>query len=200
MDRQTESYHFKAISVLTEASIKLDLDATTFAGAATLYHRFYKSISIDDVDPHTLLMSCVHLAAKLLDKSVYSRDIINVFYQTLHPDKEPLEGGNNQVYNGLRQSLATCELFLVRAVGFSTELQLPHSHLLYQLSAIADWMPPGALRQSRLPTLAWSVLRDSYHAPLCLSYPPQALSLGVIAVAMRLIGLRLPGEIESRQP
>ncbi|PAA77942.1 hypothetical protein BOX15_Mlig023023g5, partial [Macrostomum lignano] len=148
----------------------------------------------------TLLMSCVHLAAKLLDKSVYSRDIINVFYQTLHPDKEPLEGGNNQVYNGLRQSLATCELFLVRAVGFSTELQLPHSHLLYQLSAIADWMPPGALRQSRLPTLAWSVLRDSYHAPLCLSYPPQALSLGVIAVAMRLIGLRLPGEIESRQP
>lgn len=127
-------------------------------------------------------------------------------------------------YDRLRKSLVNAELFLMRLLGYGvrTRADLPHAYLLHYLSALLHWIgkgiahPPASGRGSdtfdpnevsytssselalaRLPGLAWGILMDSYHAPLCVDYAPEYIAASILHLSLRIAGVEVPGNRHS---
>ena len=73
--------------------------------------------------------SSIYMAGKIEEKEVKIRDVINVTYRTLHPDKPLLEIGD--VYLSLRYSVVQMELLIARVLSFKLEFEHPHKVGLY---------------------------------------------------------------------
>ncbi|VDM16635.1 unnamed protein product [Hydatigera taeniaeformis] len=178
--------------------------------------------SLGDVDPYTMAMACISLGAKVQEEHQRLRDVIVAYYRTLHKTKRPpLEVGEE--YDRLRVSLVSAELFLMRLLGYAvrTRADLPHAYLLHYLSALLHWIGKGiahppetgagdgdvdsggvyashsALALARLPGLAWAILMDSYHAPLCVDYAPEYIAASILHLALRIAGVEVPGNRHS---
>ena len=107
-----------------------------------------------------------------------------------------------------------------------TRADLPHAYLLHYLSALLHWIgkgvahPPSidnevgvpeaengsgagvyashsALALARLPGLAWAILMDSYHTPLCVDYAPEYIAASILHLALRIAGVEVPGNRHS---
>ncbi|VDD82138.1 unnamed protein product [Mesocestoides corti] len=178
--------------------------------------------TLGDVDPYTMAMACISLGAKVQEEHQRLRDVIVAYYRALHKTKRPpLEVGEE--YDRLRVSLVSAELFLMRVLGYQvrTKADLPHAYLLHYMSALLHWIGkgvahppanPGAddpqqqqqqqytqssLALARLPGLAWSILMDSYHAPLCVDYAPEYIAASILHLALRIAGVEVPGNRHS---
>jgi hypothetical protein len=120
----------------------------SLATATTIYHKFFKNLSINEFDPYVISYSYCHkfkldiifrliiyyitkliatasiyLGCKIEEEKVKLRDIINVSYRTLHPDLPPLE--LNETYRLLRESVVQTELLIARKLAFKLEFEHP---------------------------------------------------------------------------
>lgn len=55
----------------------------------------------------------------------------------------------------------------------------------------------ASLALARLPGLAWSILADSYHTPLCVDYAPDHIAASILHLALRIAGVEVTGNRHS---
>ncbi|XP_077984189.1 cyclin-Q-like [Glandiceps talaboti] len=182
--------HFKAISFILEAGIKLHLESVPMATACLIYHRFFKECNVDIYDPYLVASSAIYLAAKVCEQQIRLRDIINVCYGTLHKDKPALEVDSK--YWELRESVVTCELLMLRVLKFQIAFELPHKYLLHYMKSVRDYIDPDVWKDIPISSTAWAFLRDSYHSDLCLRVHPQHLAVTVLYFALQCHGVAIP--------
>ncbi|XP_002738178.1 cyclin-Q-like [Saccoglossus kowalevskii] len=187
--RETRT-HFKVITYMLESGTKLQMDSVPMATACLIYHRFFKECLLENHDPYLIASSSIYLAAKVCEQQIRLRDILNVCYRTLHTDRPPLE--INDEYWELRESLANCELLMLRVLKFQIAFELPHKYLLHYLVSLKDWLSPSVWADTPIAKTAWALLRDSYHSDLCLRVKPQHLAVTVLYFSLQCNGVGVP--------
>ncbi|KAI4215765.1 MAG: hypothetical protein LQ351_001752 [Letrouitia transgressa] len=120
------------------------------------YHRFQKSSpSRDLLDPHTLHLATISLAAKATESPRRLRDIILPAHRLLHHTTAAAKSGTDpsppppppyqpprppsRTYDALRATLVQAELILLRTLGFALRAPLPQDFLARYLERA--WSP-----------------------------------------------------------
>ncbi|XP_018580858.1 cyclin-Q isoform X2 [Scleropages formosus] len=187
--------HFRVCRFIMETGVKLGMHSIPVATACALYHRFFRSASLQVYEPYLVAMSAMYLAGKVEEQHLRTRDIINVCHRYLHAGSEPLELDSK--FWELRDSVVQCELLILRQLNFHVSFQHPHKFLLHYLLSVKGIMNRHAWSRTPIAETAWALLKDSYHGPLCVHYPPQHLALAVLYLALHSYGVELPrGAVE----
>eukprot|EP00051_Salpingoeca_urceolata_P025776 m.467518 g.467518 ORF g.467518 m.467518 type:complete len:258 (+) comp20364_c1_seq1:1172-1945(+) len=180
-----------------QAGQKLYFGAPQIATALCVVHAFRGCKNVDaDVDWALLGTTALFLAAKMDTAPVDLRDVVNTAYRTLHPNDSPLKIGEE--YKQLRESVVTCELIVLRTLGFSLNFDLPHQYVLHFVSALSgcckalDASKDGQSNLQRLAQLSWTLLNDFFMDPLCLACAATPLAVTVIHLACSLLRFDLP--------
>ncbi|KAK0040945.1 cyclin-related protein FAM58A [Biomphalaria pfeifferi] len=182
--------HFRVMKYIHESGMKLHLHSIPIATASTIYHKFFRENDLNTYDPFLIGATSLSLACKIEEENVRLRDIINVCYRTLHKNKAPLEIGDQ--FWALRESIASCELFLLRALQFTVVFDHPHKYLCHYLKALSDWFDPQQWERYPIANTAWAFLQDSYHSDLCLDYQSKHIAISVLYLALLCHGLEVP--------
>ena len=182
--------NFKVISFTFKCCAKLALNDVTLATSCHLYHRFFKEYSYDDYDQYTIASTAIYLATKVEEKHTRLRDIVNVCYQTRHPDKPVLEL-NSHFWN-LRDTIASCELLLLRVLKFDVVYDHPHKYLLHYLMSLSKLFRKKTWERSGVADTSWAFLKDSYLSSAYLKYPPKLHAISVIDLAIKCCKLNIP--------
>ncbi|CAG5125428.1 unnamed protein product [Candidula unifasciata] len=197
MSNSETRVHFRVIMFMFEAGSRLHLQSIPLATASTIYHKFFRLNQLQDYDPFLIGAACLSLACKTEEESVRLRDIVNVCYRTLHKNKTQLEIGDT--YWSLRESVARCELYLLRALEFKVQFDHPHKYLCHYLKSMSQWMEPNLWEDLPIARTAWSLLRDSYHTGLCLDHSPEHIAVSVLYFALLCHGTEMPFHKHTRK-
>ncbi|XP_071082581.1 cyclin-Q-like [Haliotis cracherodii] len=182
--------HFRVVRFMTESGVKLHIKSVPLATACVLYHKFFQENSLNDYDPYLIGTTCIYLAGKVEEEHLKLRDVINSCYRTLHKSKPPLELGDT--FWALRESVAHCELFVLRTLKFKVVFSHPHKYMLHNLKYLQDWFDPYKWEAMPIARTAWSLLRDCYHGNMCLKYKPQHMAVAVLFFALQCHGAEVP--------
>ncbi|XP_019633951.1 PREDICTED: cyclin-related protein FAM58A-like isoform X2 [Branchiostoma belcheri] len=185
-----ELVHFRIVRFMMESGIKLRMTSVPMATAAIIYHRFFSHCRLQDYDPYLIGMTAISLASKVEEEHLKIRDVINVCYRTRHQDKPPLESQTE--LSDLRQAMASCELLIMRTLGFNVTKELPHKYLLHYLKSLADWMDRSVWERTPIRDTAWAMLRDLYHGKVCLWHKAQHLAVAVLYFSLLCYGIEVP--------
>ncbi|XP_050413351.1 cyclin-Q [Patella vulgata] len=187
--------HFRVVRFMHEAALKLHMKSVPLATAAVVYHKFFRENALTDYDPYLIGTTALYLGSKIEEEVVKLRDVVNICHRTLHKSKPPLEIG--ETFWNLRETVASCELFILRALRFKVVVSHPHKFLLHYLKFLEDWFDP--LEWERLPIAktSWSLLRDSYHGIICLNTKPEHMAVAVIYFALLCHGAEVPCNKEA---
>lgn len=99
---------------------------STFAYAATIFHRVMNNLSKQDYDKFSIATGCIYLATKTNEDPIRLKDIINVSQVTLDKEGTLNELGNDSWIVSMRDSIVQCELFIMRVLHFDPSVKLPH--------------------------------------------------------------------------
>lgn len=99
---------------------------STFAYAATIFHRVKNNLIKPDYDQFSLAAGVIYLASKVNEDPVRLKDIINVSQVTLDREGALNELGNDAWILSIRDSIVQCELFIMRVLHFDPSVKLPH--------------------------------------------------------------------------
>ena len=198
MATKSSALTFRVMQFMNEASVKLRLKPVPLATAATLYHRFFKVCSEKDFDPYLIASTCLYLGSKVEEDNLKLRDVVNVCYRCLHPNEAPLDMG--QTYTSLKESVAQCELLVLRQLEFYVNISHPHKYLLYYLNSLDKWLHSSHLNvKSMVTRTSWAMLRDSYLTDMCLRYQPDHVAVSVLYFALQCYGVDVPHSDLSEQ-
>lgn len=189
--------HFKVARFVFMCCEKLKLNPTTLASACVLYHRFYQECSITDYDPHTMAATAIFLATKVEEQHTRLRDVVNVCHRTLYPDKL-LEIGE-ELYE-LKDTVASCELLLLRMLQFHVTCDHPHKYLVHYLKSLSQLFNAREWNRYTIAQTSWSILRDTYHGTICLDHRPPLVAVSCIALALRLCRVDVPMSTTCKTP
>ncbi|XP_069137252.1 cyclin-Q-like [Argopecten irradians] len=190
--------NFRVIRFMYEAGLKLRLETVPLATAAVIYHKFFRENSLHDFDPYTIASTAIYLAGKVEEQPLKLRDVVNVCYRTLHKNKPPLEMGDK--YWQLRDSIANCELFVLRMLNFKVVFDHPHRYLLHYLKFIKDWFEPYRWEDLPIARTAWALLRDCYHGNVILKYKPDHIAVAILYLTLQCHGVDVPYHYQSDTP
>lgn len=177
---------------IMKAGHRLKLPPVTCASACVLYHRLHKQYFQSEHDPNLVATAALYLASKIEESPCKLRDVINVSYRLLHNDRSPLEVGS--LYWELHDSVANCELMILRALQFQVTFDSPHKYLLHYLNSLEDWLDKECTLTSSLGQLSWSLLQDSFHITLCLEYRPAVIAVAMIYFSLTCLGIDVPSQ------
>lgn len=158
--------------------------------------------------PQTASEASIYLSAKLSPTPVSPRSVCNVFAFLLSPSSSPLPFINPDppptrtldtdptahhvsegTYERRRERLFLAESLLLRAIGFSTHVALPHTLALTYLHAL------GVASQflEQVARVALAHLNSALLSPqlLYLTHQPNALAVAAIYVAAKEVGVKL---------
>jgi len=128
MSLQTQPWKNRPLfEFIIELGIRLRVQSLT-SGYASIY--CYKvlrqeNFPSDQICPYTLASACMLVAGKVTNESrVNTRDLMNVSYRILHPEKPPLEIGDLSF--SLRESLIEMEVIVMRYLRFRLNFEHPH--------------------------------------------------------------------------
>lgn len=189
--------HFKVVQFIMEAGTKLQLKSIPVATACLIYQKFFYYSNTQDYDPYLIATSSLYLASKVEEDHVKLRDVVNVTYRCLHPDKPPLDIGTT--YWQLRESIAQCELFILRVLNFQVSFTHPHKYLLHYLKSLLSWLDPATAHDIPVANTSWAILRDSYHGRVCLKHPPDKVAVSVLYLALQVHGVQVPYSEEAEE-
>ncbi|XP_070258888.1 cyclin-Q-like [Myotis yumanensis] len=127
--------HFRVTSFIMEAGVKLGMQSIPVATACAIYHKFFCEINVDAYDPYLVAM----------------------YFQ---PGSEPLELDSG--FWVIRDSIAQCELLVLRVLRFQVSFEHPHRYLLHYLISLKNWLNPYSWQRTPISVIAWALLRDSY--------------------------------------
>lgn len=184
--------HLKITKFIMEAGYRLKLPPVTCASACVLYHRLYKQYLQSEYDPTLVGSAALYLASKTEESPCKLRDVINVSYRVLHKDRAPLEVG--PLYWELHDSVANCELMMLRALQFHVAFNNPHKYLLHYLNSLEDWLDKESTSTSSVSQLSWSFLEDSFHTTLCLEFSPAVIAVAMIYFTLICLGIHVPSQ------
>ncbi|XP_063065403.1 cyclin-Q [Engraulis encrasicolus] len=187
--------HFRVCRFIIETGVKLGMKSLPVATACALYHRFFRTASLDVYEPYLVAMSAIYLAGKVEEQHLRTRDIINVCHRFFHPGSEPMELDNK--FWELRDSVVQCELLILRQLNFQVANEHPHKYLLHYLVSVRNLVNRHAWARTPIAETAWALLKDSYHGVVCVKHAPQHLALAVLYLAIQSYGVEFPtGELE----
>jgi len=84
---------------------------------------------------YTVATACLLLAGKVTsDEVIKNRDVINVSYAILHPDKPPLE--LTDLYYFIREGLLEMELLVGRLLRYRFSFEHPHQDMVIMLAML----------------------------------------------------------------
>ncbi|XP_054344672.1 cyclin-Q-like isoform X1 [Pongo pygmaeus] len=190
--------HFRVVSFIMEAGVKLGMRSIPIATACTIYHKFFCDTNLDAYDPYLIAVSSIYLAGKVEEQHLRTRDIISVSNRYFNPSGEPLELDSR--FWKLRDSIVQCELLMLRALRFQVSFQHPHKHLLHYLVSLKNWLNRHSWQRTPVAVTAWALLRDSYHGGLCLRFQAQHIAVAVLYLALQVYGVEVPAEVEAEKP
>ncbi|XP_005886233.1 PREDICTED: cyclin-related protein FAM58A [Myotis brandtii] len=185
-----------SLSVISR--VKLGMQSIPVATACAIYHKFFCEINVDAYDPYLVAMSALYLAGKVEEQPLRTRDIINVSNRYFHPGSEPLELDSG--FWVIRDSIAQCELLVLRVLRFQVSFQHPHKYLLHYLISLKNWLNPYSWQRTPISVTAWALLRDSYRGGLCLRFQAQHIAVAVLHLALQVYGVEVPAEAEAEKP
>ncbi|UJR37092.1 hypothetical protein I4U23_029796 [Adineta vaga] len=191
-----EKKRYVIISYMFECAAKLRLSIVTTASAAVIYHKCSCHLEKSEFDQYTLAVTALSLASKYEEEPVKIRDLINVTYRTLHPNRPYLRISNE--YHRLRNTLVDCELFLIRILGFHFQFNHPNKYLLHYLDTLSKWMmitPTTPIKNNiNLIDIAMSILQDTYYDfTLIKDFSPQHIAITIIYLLIKTYNLEIPG-------
>lgn len=99
---------------------------STFAYAATIFHRVIKNLLKTDYDKFTIATGSIYLATKVNEDPIRLKDVINVSQVTLDKTATLNELGNDAWILSIRDTIVQCELFIMRVLHFDPSVKLPH--------------------------------------------------------------------------
>ncbi|XP_058466407.1 cyclin-Q [Malaya genurostris] len=179
---------------LFECAIKLSMKPLSSAMAAVLFHRFFREVDDSEYDPYMVASSCLYLAGKIKDDPVKIRDVINVTYNTINRDSQPLELGDE--YWSMRDTIVQAELFITRILKFDLTTVHPHKYMLHYMKSIQNWF--GVKEWNSLPVAktAASFLQDFHHSSKVLDHKPDHIAVCCLALAFQAYGVQVPLTVE----
>nr|XP_055045250.1 cyclin-Q [Misgurnus anguillicaudatus] len=187
--------HFKVCRFIMETGVKLGMRSVPMATACVLYHKFFKSASLQVYEPYLVAMSAIYLAGKVEEQHLRTRDIINVCHRHFHPESDPLELDGK--FWELRDSIVQCELLILRQLNFQVTFEHPHKYLLHFLLSVKSLLNRHAWSRTPIAETALAMLKDSYHGSVCFRHKPQHLAITCLYLALQTYGVQLPrGELE----
>eukprot|EP00040_Diaphanoeca_grandis_P012238 m.62228 g.62228 ORF g.62228 m.62228 type:complete len:276 (+) comp23115_c0_seq1:279-1106(+) len=178
---------------IDEIGQKLRLSAMVIATAKTLFHRFQRSPSRDELDLPLLCLTLLYIAAKIEETPRDLRDVITTGYTSLHNDDKMLR--IDKLYRELRESMISCEQLVLRALGFQYAVNHPHRILLLLLRSIEIDLKqqleahPDPDIMKLLAKKSWAVLCDSFRIPLCIEETPDDIAAACVFVASIILGI-----------
>lgn len=107
-------------------TLSLLVKPSTFAYAASIFHRVTKNLSKPDYDKFALASGSIYLASKVNEDPVRIKDVINVSQVTLDREGTLNELGNDSWILSMRDSIVQTELFIMRVLHFDPSIKLPH--------------------------------------------------------------------------
>lgn len=125
MLHETRRWVFKLFFVIFNKNNIL-VKPSTFAVAATIFHRVIKNLAKADYDKFSISTGVIYLASKANEDPLRLKDIINVSQVTLKRETSLNELGNEAWIISMRDSIIQCELFLMRVLHFDSSVRLPH--------------------------------------------------------------------------
>lgn len=179
----------EVISFMFECCTKLNLSSVSLATSCVAFHKFNERADNKDYDSHTIATACIFLASKVEEEPTRIRDIINVCHRVLHP-KKYLKLDDE--YWDLKDTLAKIELQVLRILEFRVIFDHPHKYILHYLMSLSHLFNEKKWEKSGVSTIAWAILRDSYHGTICLEYPPEIIALSCISLAFKFCKLKVP--------
>ncbi|KAK7499537.1 hypothetical protein BaRGS_00009189 [Batillaria attramentaria] len=182
--------HFRVVRFMHEAALRLHMKSVPLATACFIYHKFFREYAVKDFDPYLIGSTSIYLAGKVEEEHLKMRDVINVCYKTLHRRKAPLEIGDT--YTALQESMASCELLILRCLKFQVVFVHPHKYLLHYLKSLQSWFHRREWEETPIASTAWALLRDSYHSSMCLHSNPEHVAVAVIYLALQCYGVEVP--------
>ena len=197
---EKKKVHFRVIRFMSEAGHKLRMKPVSLATAAMVYHKIVDTDSTwKSFDPYLIATTSIYLASKIEEDHAKIRDVVNVCYRCMHPDLPPLDMGTT--YNALKDSVAHCELFLLRMLKFHVTFEHPHKYLLYFLDSLEKWLAPDKQSTKDIVAMtAWGLLTDSYHGNMCLRYTAKDIAVATLYLALQCYGVEVPCNKESELP
>ncbi|XP_039251973.1 cyclin-Q-like [Styela clava] len=190
--------HFKVSRFIIESSAKLKLNSVTLASACVLYHRFYQECEIEDYDPYTIAATAIFLATKIEEQHTRLRDVVNVCHRTLFPSKPLLEIGR-ELYD-LKDTIANCELLILRVLEFKVTCDHPHKYILHYLMSLSQFFNRREWERHTVAQTAWAILQDCYHGTICLSHRPQLVAISCIYLALLTCKVEVPLKHSCKTP
>jgi len=194
--------HFAPVEFILHVCNRLTLSARSKATACVLYHKaqweqkkLRENVMLDN---YLVAPTCVYLASKIGEEALKIRDLVNISYCVLHPDKSALEIGTT--YWKLRDSITTCELMLLRLFTFNVSFTTPQKYVLHFLKSLKDWTSDVTeWEDSHFASICWSLVNDLCYLPLSINVPPHKLALAVIYIGLKWSRLKIVGEVDERK-
>jgi hypothetical protein len=190
--RRAANDSFVGARFIFECGIKLELNPTTIATAAALYHRFFSKTEIKTYDVCTIGATSLFIACKVESEKRKIRDFINVVQQTIERDSELLDMDEN--YFNYKNGIVQTELLMLRVLEFQVAYIHPHRYLVHYLRELQHWLGYEAVCDSGIFRTAWTLLQDFHHDNSVINYKPQELAVAAIDIALQSFGTIVPGD------
>ncbi|KAG5680760.1 hypothetical protein PVAND_010247 [Polypedilum vanderplanki] len=183
---------YAAIRFILECCQKLELKPSTFAHAATIFHRFHKNLERSDYDKFATATASIFLGSKVNENELRLKDLINVSQVTLNREEFFNEMTNNTWILSIRDTIVQCEMFIMRVLDFSPQTTLPHIYLLNYINTLENWLPDEIISQIPISKCAMSLLQDFFYNSNIVSYAPDEIALAVLVATFQIYGLKIP--------
>ncbi|KAL6612534.1 hypothetical protein LY90DRAFT_697581 [Neocallimastix californiae] len=154
------------------------------------------------LDNELLCCTCLYLACKSNEVNRKIRDVINVGYRILHPEKKVLKIDDE--FWKFCNSLVNSELILLRVLKFDVNTKLAYQYLLrfFQDYLISDFCDlkyeykessltlENILRH--LTQVSWSFINDCYINPdICIKYSHKEIAVASLYFGMKSLNIKM---------
>lgn len=165
---------------------------TTFAQAASIYHRFYNNLEHVEYDEFAIASAAIFLASKVNEDPIRLKDVINVTQVTLDRDEWQNEVANDGWLLRIRDTIIQCEMFIIRVLHFLPYTRLPHFFLLNYLSTLENSLTDEVKSQTPLAKCAMSLLQDYYFSSSIVRHKPEDVAVSILVFTSQIYGLEIP--------
>ncbi|CAB36511.1 cyclin L family cyclin [Schizosaccharomyces pombe] len=179
---------------IQEAGVLLNLTQNCVIVCLILFRRYCTLYPPRVPDLDAIVMACVSIGSKTTETPASVQDICNVVVYLKERFKDTNFEARGFIAHDLyseemyssRNRLSNMELEVLRALNFDTHIVIPHKLAIHYLQTLQ------LIDNKKLLQITWNFLNDASRTRLCVLYPPFSLACGCIAMAARVIGMKLP--------
>jgi len=185
---------FDAAHKLHEAGLSLSLTRESISLGLIYFHKFFKEndTDTDTFDPVLVSASCLFIAGKVMEQNdLRLRDLVNVFYALVNPDKKDDPLDNGVLFWSLKDAISSMELVILRVLRFQTVIDLPHRYLVQFVKVLAEYIDCPYDKKLQFNGVCAALLSDYFTSNDCLKHleDPPTISIAVMQIGLQVCGL-----------